>query len=188
MPRQLDPNFVAALNAGLFLPVFLVDLTFISGTYHLATTPYALAWNGNTYTGTGTLGEISTNKETINIEATGMTVTLSGVDPAILQECLDDVSIGAPATIWFGALNPANPGLLMGAPAIDYQGLIDAPSITTDTQQCSISLAIESRMLRLQSGGQQRRYTSADQRLLYPDDTFFQWVETNNDLALKFGQ
>ncbi len=188
MPRQLDPTFSAALQGGVILPFFAVDLQFKSGAYHLASTPWPITLgNGTTYTGTGSLGKIGAVRETMDVEATGITVTLSGVDTAILQECLEDIQLGAPATVYFGALNPANPSQALGNPSVYYQGLVDQPSHTSGPETCSISLAIESRMLRLQSGGQQRRYTSADQRITHPDDTFFSWVESLNDRALRFG-
>ena len=49
-----------------------------------------------------------------------------------------------------------------------------------------IQLALENRMIQLQRPNV-LRYTSADQRLRFPTDTAFGWVEQLNDLALIWG-
>lgn len=100
-----------------------------------------------------------------------------------LYDVLTDVQLGAPAKIWFGLM--AN-GSLIGSPYLIFSGLVDQPSLEVDAQTLTISLALESRMsdLARPSG---RRYTAADQRLRYPDDTGFNWVETLNDIALRWG-
>ena len=186
MPRQLDANFAFALSSGSISPFFAAEITFRSATHYLWSGPWPLTINGQVYDGIGTLGGISSCKETIETEATGITISLSGIDNTILQECLDDIQLGAPATVYFGALDPAT-AQVIGQPCVYYRGLVDKPSHTTGATTSTISLAIESRMLRLQSGGQQRRYTSVDQRLTHPDDTFFFQQEQLSDRALKSG-
>jgi len=95
---------------------------------------------------------------------------------------MQDVEIGAPATIWFGLIQN---GQLIGTYQI-FKGLVDQPSISIDTETVSITLALENRLTDLQRGNG-RRYTSADQNLYYPDDTGFTWVEILNDQALRWG-
>lgn len=186
MPRALDPAFATALQSGYILPFFALQLTFVSGTYYLCSLPCSITFGNQTYTGTGTLGKLSGIRESIDLEATGTTVSLSGVDNSILQQCLEDIQLGAPATIYFGALDPTT-AQVIGTPSVYFAGLIDQPTLQSSVTESTISLRIESRLLRLQSGGQKRRYTTADQRLFYPDDTGFDQVEQLSDRALKFG-
>ena len=187
MPRNLDPALAAILSSEAVVPFFAVSVTFVSQTFYLWSGPWPLSWNGQTWTGTGDVGQIGAVAESSEVKATGTTITLSGVDQAILQECLDDVWLGAPCTIYFGALNSATMQPA-GTPYSMYVGMVDQPTVNygIGDNACSISLAIESNMLRLSTGAQ-RHYTSADQRLRFPKDTFFFAVESLNDQALDWG-
>lgn len=101
----------------------------------------------------------------------------------MLQEALGDVRLGAPAKIWFGLMNN---GALLGVPYLVFSGLVDKPSVHIGLDTLSITLALENRLVNLQRANQ-RRYTSADQKLYYPDDMAFNWVESLNDIALRWG-
>ena len=102
---------------------------------------------------------------------------------SMLQEALGDVLLGAPAKIWFGLMNgPA----LLGVPYLVFSGLVDKPSVHVGTDTLSITLALENRLLNLQRANQ-RRYTAADQKIYFPTDMAFNWVESLNDIALRWG-
>jgi hypothetical protein len=96
---------------------------------------------------------------------------------------MNDIQPGAPAKLWFGCLSQ---GTIVGAPYLLFSGTMDLPTVSVGVDTISITLALETRMLDL-SRATNRRYTSADQRLLYPTDTGFSWVEQLNDLALRWG-
>jgi hypothetical protein len=183
MSRTLDPIFSTSLTAGQFGPVILVSLTFASATRYVWSGVGTLVWNGNSFTGIGSLGKISDISEGTDIQADGVTLTLSGLDPIWLGEALTDIQIGAAATIWFG--NMLN-GALIGTPYQIFQGTVDRPVVTGSGQTISIALELENRLSNL-SRASNRRYTSADQRLYYPTDIAFGWVEQLNDLALNWG-
>ena len=185
MPRSLDPLFAAALQTN-FYPFFALEITFVSQSFYLWSGAYPITFNGQTWQGTADLGKIASVSESGNVEAQGTSVTLSGINPAILQECLDDVRIGAPATTYFGAINPTT-GQPLGSPCILFAGLVDAPQVRMSPGgDCSITVAIESHMIRLSSGSQ-RHMTQADQRLRFPTDTMMNRVESCSDLALRWG-
>ena len=174
----------AALDAGAIAPVILVMLTFRSSTRYVWSGVGILAYNGNNYFGAGSLGEMGTVQEGIDVKASGTTLTLSGIDATFMAECATDIQLGAPAKIWFGLF--AN-GSIIGTPYLLYSGTVDKPKITLGGEKMSITLALENKMINLQRASN-RRYTSADQRLQYPTDTAFSWVEMLNDQALKWGQ
>jgi hypothetical protein len=186
MPRNLDSQYALSLLSGVMVPFFAVQITFKSGTYYICSLPFTFVVNGQSYTGTGDLGTISAVSEKVEVEATGTAITLSGIDNAILQQSLEDVQQGAPCVIYLGNLDPTTMQVI-GSPCVYYQGLVDQPSVQHGVTHSSITINIESRLLRLQTGGQQRRYTTADQRLTHPDDIGFSWVESLNDQALAWG-
>lgn len=103
----------------------------------------------------------------------------------MLQEALGDIWIGAPAKIWYGLMD-LETGALYGVPYLIFSGTVDKPSIHVGLDTLSITLALENRLVNLQRANQ-RRYTAADQKIYYPTDMAFNWVESLNDIALRWG-
>ena len=184
MSRNLDPNLSAALSNGLIFPVLMVMLTFRSATRYIWSGTGTIVSNSQTFQGVGSLGQIGSISEGVDVNAAGTTVSLSGIDPTLLGESMADIQLGAPAKIWFGLLSG---GQLIWPPYLMFSGLVDKPTITTGATQFAISLALENRMVDL-SRPSMRRYTSADQKAKYPRDISFDWVELLNDISLQWGQ
>ena len=183
MSRNLDPALSAALPNPNIQPVVLVMLTFRSSTQYACTYTGDVVWNGMTFKGTGSLGSVGTITEGVEVSAAGTSVTLSGIDPTLYAECMTDIQLGAPAKIWYGQM--AN-GQLIGNPFLTFAGQIDKPEVTLGVDSISITLSLENLMTNLQRPSN-RRYTSADQQVQYPDDTAFHRVELLNDMALLWG-
>jgi hypothetical protein len=183
MSRNLDSFLAAALPDSLIWPCFLVQLTFRSETVNAWTGIGTLVADGISYLGTGSLGTISAISEASDVKADGLTLTLSGIDPALLADSLTDIQIGASAKVYFGLM--ASASTLIGSYLV-FSGTIDKPQIRTSVESLTISLALENRLVNL-SRANQRRYTSADQRIYFPTDMAFNWVEILNDIALLWG-
>ena len=185
MPRNLDPTFASALGTGNIAPVILVVLTFLSQTCYAWSGVGNLLFNGNTYLGVGSLGKIGAITEGVEVRADGSSVTLSGIDPIYLAESLTDIQLGATAQIWFGLFSNQT-GSLVGQPYMVFGGCVDKPTVSPGRDTFTITIALENKLIDLQRLNM-RRYTSADQRLQYPDDTAFGWVEQLVDQALIWG-
>jgi hypothetical protein len=181
--RALDPNMQAALSAGVIVPAILCQLSFTSGTQYIWSGVGNLVWNGNTFTGVGTLGSIGAITEGTTVKANGTTVTLSGISASLYGDCMDDIQLGASASLWFALLSQ---GTIIGTPYMIFGGMVDQPTVSEGADTISITLDLETRLTNLQRPNM-RRYTSADQRLLYPTDNSMQWVEQMNDEALIWG-
>lgn len=184
MPRNGDPATLAAFASPNVLPIIFVQLVFASETVYACTLPAPYVWAGQTWQGTGDFGEVGSISESVDVNAQGTSVRLSGINASLIHEAIADVQIGAPAYVYLGALNPDLS--LKGAPLCMFGGCIDKPSISMDARSGTITMALESKMVKL-GRGQNRRYTSVDQRLKYPDDVAMAWIEALNDLALKYG-
>lgn len=184
MSRSLDTNLAAALSYGLVIPVLLAQLTFKSSTQYVWTGVGNLTYNAQTYIGVGSLGKMGAVTEGIEVKADGTSITLSGIDPTLLNDSMTDIQPGAPASISLGLLTQN--GVLIGAPYQLFAGTMDQPTVSVGAETISITIALENRMIDL-SRPSMRRYTSADQRLYYPTDSAFGWVEQLNDLALIWG-
>ena len=97
----------------------------------------------------------------------------------------EQIQLGSAAKLWFGLLDPST-GAIIGAPYMIWRGLVDQPTVDVSAETFSVTLALESTMTNL-SRATCRRYTAADQRLYYPDDTGFNFVEMLNDVANRWG-
>jgi hypothetical protein len=173
----------AALSSGVIVPAILAQLTFRSGTEYIWTGIGPLVYDAQTFTGVGSLGNIGSIVEGMDVRADGTTVSLSGIDPTLYADCMTEIQLGAPAKIWLALLSE---GVVIGAPYLLFSGLVDKPTVSTGPDAINISLALENRLTNLQRPTA-RRYTAADQHITYPDDTAFNWVEILNDQALVWG-
>ncbi|MBB6144709.1 hypothetical protein HNQ77_002665 [Silvibacterium bohemicum] len=184
MPRNVDTLNQAQLVSNQVSIAFLLQITFKSQTVYVSSTPFNLAWNGQTWLGVGDLASLSTVNEGTDIQAYGTSVTLSGIDPNLLKESLTDIQLGATANLYLAFLDPNNN--IIGTPTCMFGGWVDQPSITPGVDSITISLALESSMINLQRG-QMRRLTNADQQIDFPTDISMIWVPQLNFLALKWG-
>ena len=103
--------------------------------------------------------------------------------PSLITETLDDIELGAPAKVYLGLMQD---GAILGTPYLAFLGTMDQPGLKIGPDTMTISLSLENKLTNLQRANQ-RRYTSADQRQIYPDDTAFSWVEQENDIAERWG-
>jgi hypothetical protein len=184
MSRNLDPTMLTALSSGLISPVIMAILTFKSSTQYIWSGVGNLIYNGNTYIGVGSLGKIGAVSEGVTVQAEGTTITLSGIDSALLSDSLIDIQPGAPAVLYFALMTN---GVLVGSPYQLFKGTMDSPIVNVGAKTISITISLENKMIDL-SRPSCRRYTSADQRLQYPTDSGFQFVEQLSDLALNWGE
>ena len=184
MPRQLDSATISEIGSNQVSLCYLLQITFTTGTVYLTSAPVNLSWNGQTWLGLGSLSSVGPIAEGSDIQAYGCTVTLSGIDPVLIADSLNDIQIGAAATLYVGFLTPAM--ALVTAPTIIFAGQVDEPTISYGAETVTISLNLESPLIRLQRGSF-RRLTAADQRINYPGDSGFDWVPSLNFMALRWG-
>jgi hypothetical protein len=173
---------IASVQANSVGLCWLVDLQLVSGVEHAWTGIGTLVWNGNSYKGVGSLGGVSDIQEGSEVRADGTSIALSGIDPTLLNESLNDIQVGAPASVWLGIF--AN-GALSAAYKV-FGGTVDVPRIGVGPSALTIALALETKLANL-GRANNRRYTAADQRRYFPDDSGFNWVEVQNDIALLWG-
>lgn len=180
MPRDLAAANQAAVISDYVELVLLVRLDFASETVYIASTPFNLSWNGQTWLGVGTLGSVSGVSEDTEVKAAATMLTLSGIPTELINDARQVVIFGGLAQLYVGFLSN---GALVTDPIPANLGLIDAPQFDVDTPTCSISVTIESEMADLQRsrGG---RLTACDQRSRYPWDACCDIVSKIQDKLL----
>ena len=175
----------AALAAPVLRCALLASLQFADGMQYLWSGLGPRVWNGNTYTGVGSLGSISTISEDSTVEAKGVAFTLSGIPADLVSEVLWETRILYQAQAYFALFDAS--GNLIADPILSYQGKMDQPTISDDGKTCSIEIACENVLVDLNRACY-RRYTNDDQQIdlaatltrlglpLTTVDTGFRWV------------
>lgn len=185
MPRELTPAFLAAIKSGVIRPALFVEMFFRSGPVHAWTGIGPQVWNGHTWLGVGSFGSVSTIEEGSTVTAQGVTLMLTGIDPALLSSTLTEFQVGLPVTIWL-ALYDDN-GELIPDPTISFAGRMDQPTIDVGATTATISIACENRLADM-NVSVERRYTNEDQRIDYPNDRAFEYVNSIQDVTINWGR
>ena len=161
-----------------------------------------LTVEGITYAGTGNMMQISQVTETADLRAAGAMITLSGIPLETISLAMQEPYQGRLCRIKFGILE-ANQNktvnedgsaiLLEDTSDIDntigvvsllinlFTGYMDTMDIMEGADTAMISLAVENKLIDLQSRNT-RRYTSEFQKNTYPNDKAFDYL---NDLQTK---
>lgn len=182
MARNADSGLLTAFASGLLVPAIFAQLGFRSSTQYAWSGVGPIVVDAQTYLGVGSVTGVGAVIEGTDVTAAGTTLTMSGIDPTVLDECLTDIKSGGEAKLWVGAFS----GLTLIARYLWFDGVIDKAMSTQSDTTATISLALESRLLDL-GRATQRRYTAADQNNVFPTDTAFNWVEVLNDATFNWG-
>lgn len=184
MTRSLGTNFTNALSADALNPFFAVKMDFAGGAVNLWGGYGNITIDGETYAGSADFLTISEIDETSEIKATGINVTLSGVPSALVSAALTDNYQGRDITVYFGTLTDA--GAINNTPYVLFRGKMDVMSIQESGEQATINITGESRLIDLEIA-RERRYTSEDQKIDFPDDKGLEFVADLQDKQIIWG-
>lgn len=172
--RTLTTTVQSELERDTVLPALFVELLFDSGPLRLWSGLGNATINGETYTGTGTLGTISEIEESAgDVRASSVAMTLSGIPSSYLSIGLAEQFQGRPASIWLAFLDAA--GAIMPDPIRVFKGRMDYPALEENGDTAKITVFAESHLIDLERP-RIRRYTDEDQRELYPGDTGLRFI------------
>lgn len=186
MARELPTGFSALLTQKTVPGAFLVQLNWPDGTVYMWNGYHSLVWNGQTWLGLGHLGGISEVKESTDLAANGLNLTLSGVPSANVAKVLRNDTQGRPGKVFFGILNSANPGAFTVDPLCIFDGVIDNPSLSDDGKTATIEVPLEKEFIDNRSAAS--RYTHEDQKQLYPLDKGLEFVAGLADKTFTWGK
>jgi hypothetical protein len=186
VPRpDATPEFIAAVESGYVRPAIFVEIHFLTGPVYVWSGAGSIAWGGVSWLDVGNFGSISPIEEGATVSARGITLSLSGVDPTLLSDVLNEYQQNLPAVIYFGVRD--NTGALIPNPITSWAGRTDQPTITVDGESATISIACENRLVIL-NNSVERRYTDADQKRDYPDDRGFEFVNAIQNVTIYWGR
>lgn len=186
MARDLTAGMISAVQGETIRPILLAKVATTGGDVRAWTGVGDLTFNSEVYVGTGLLGAISDIQESSDLQANGVTFTLSGIPSTMISLALNQVRQGMNAQIWFGALDLTT-GALVSAPYELFTGFTDVPSIDEGGETASISVTAENRLIDL-NRARARRYTGEDQAITYPADLGFEFVPALQDREIIWGR
>lgn len=180
MTRSLPSGMATALASSAIEPFYAVELLFDSGAIRLWTGFGDKTIDGQTYLGSGDFLNISDIEEVGNLNAKGITLTLSGINSTIMSYALTEAYQGRTARVLFGL------GGVSDTVEV-FAGLMDVMSIKHSGESVQISMSVESKLVTLRRANV-RRYTSSSHKSRNAGDTFFDSITTFQDKVISWGR
>lgn len=185
MSRTLTTAMSNALVADVVRPIYLVRMVFDSSDLNVWSGMGDLSYGGETYTGLGDLLSISEIKETADVQATGMNVSLAGVKSSLVTIAKDQDYQGRELTVSLGAFDSS--GDLIADPVIIFSGFMDTMTINEAGEYSSITIAVENKLIAFERS-KVRRYTAEDQKINHPTDKGFEFVTAIVEKEIFWGR
>lgn len=163
--------------------VLLYELYFPTGTVRFCNRNHPVDWDGNTYLGAASVGQVEPVSENVDPTALARTIRFSGIDPDYLTAVLDDDYQGQTMREYLAVLDDEL--RILDDPLLIFEGRMDEPTITCG-ETFQIDLTVENRMASWDQP-RLRRYNHADHTARVPGDLFFEFVEELQDKVIVWG-
>ena len=177
---------VAELLAADHQIVFLaVKAEFDTETLHLWSGDTDLVIDGATYTGVGTLLNLSEIEESLELKSTNVNISLAGMDSTVLNLALSENYQNRNITVFTGYLSGGTDHI-QGTLTL-FKGRMTAMTIADDPSGATIMLNCENRLIDLQRPSN-LRFTKESQKFIDSTDTCFSRVASLQDKEIVWGQ
>lgn len=185
MSRDLTAGMVTEVTGGNLEPRIFAYLDFPSGAVRVWDGIGNKSWDGETWTGVGTLGSVSFPKETTEVRAEGCVLSLSGVPPSMISLVLSDKPRGRAATVYLACLDGG--GSIIADPVALFSGRMDHTTIVEDGETATVNVHCESHFIDL-GRASDWRYSHEHQQILFSGDEGFEFAATLPDMELHWNE
>lgn len=175
----------SAVTADLVRPIILVQCAFDSGNLNLWNGVGNLTVSSVDYVGAGTLLNIGQIEETSELQANGITVTLSGITDPLLEKARDEDYQGRELKVLLGAMDASNG--VISTPVNVFSGFMDTMVINDSSETATIQIAVENRLIEFERT-RVRRYTAEDQLIDFPNDKGLEFVADMAEKEIVWGR
>lgn len=183
MSRTTTGAVDTAHAAGNVPQIVLVELDFPSQFLRLNNSAVSFSWNGYDWLGVGRLGAIDAVSEGADLQARGLALRMTGIDPAAISLALGTQYQGRSCKLWVAPLTDAH--AIIADPVLTFWGRMDTMDIDLgDT--ATITVNAESRLADWDRP-RVRRYNHEDQQIDYPGDMGFEFVPRMVEAELTWG-
>ena len=180
MSRTVPAAILTALAQPQVYPFYAVEMMFDTAPLRLWTGYGDRTISLNTYIGTGNLMSISGLEEAGDLSAKSASLTLSGIDNAIVALALAEPYQRRICRIFFGVSSVSDVVEV-------FSGYMNTMTIEDSGETSNISLTVESKLIEL-NRARVRRYTHESHQARHPDDTFFSFVADLQDKSVVWGR
>ena len=185
MSRDVTSSVNTIFQSQSVSPFLAIDLDFDGGNF-LAWTGYGnLTFGGTTYVGAGDFLSVSPVKESSEVQANGIDITLSGVPSDLISSALSETYQGRSCKLHLGVLDSSN--AVVSDPYVLFSGRMDLMSIDDSGETANINITVESRLIDLDRT-RERRYTSEDQKIDFPNDKGLEFITDLQDKEIVWGR
>ena len=191
--RNITAAYKTATEAALVMPFWLVFLDFLNTEgvvtpIRLSTIEAGITWDGHTWSGhmVGLL-YISPIIETTDGASETVTVTLDGIDSAIMASISTTQYQHRAAEIYLGLRNTSTKAVIVD-PFLTFSGTMDSDVIVDDGTIATQEIEIVSQLTRqLRPSG--IMYSHNDQQRLWPngDDSGLEFLAEMQGMQVKWG-
>ena len=185
MSRNISSGMASAVEADVVRPIVLVSCAFDSGDLNIWNGIGDLTVNSVDYVGAGTLLNIGEIAESSELQANGITVTLSGITDPLLAKARDEDYQGRELTVKLGAMDASN-GVITN-PVTVFSGFMDTMVINDSSETATIQVNVENRLIEFERT-RIRRYTAEDQKIDYPNDKGLEFVAEMQEKEIAWGR
>ena len=183
MGRDLSTSYQNQLDGLSLNPAIFVQFQFADGNLNLWTGYNDIVFNGQIFVGSGNVLAVDRIEETQELRATSVSFSLNGINSALTAAALTSNYQVRPAIMWFAVLNDSN------AVISTYQlfkGRMDIISFADNGETADFSIKCESNIIDIRKA-RERRYTSEDQKIDYPEDLGLDFIAKIQDIDIKWG-
>ncbi len=182
MPHNMTAAMEEALGQKVLRPRYIAELDFADEPVRVWSGIGILSWDGKSWTGVGDFGGIGDIEERGKVEADTLRLQLNGVPLANKALALARQNYqGRAAQIWLALMDEDE--ALIDAPVPVFAGPMDFMVVSETADSATITLEVSSELVDL-SRQRVLYYTAADQRVLFPGDTFFDFVPSATEEIL----
>lgn len=181
----LDTAIVNRLGADHQELFFAIKAEFDTSTIRLWTGTEDLTISGATYTGAGSLLNISDVEETQELKSSGLSITLTGMDATVLDYALTENYQNRPITLFLGYLYGST-NETVGTLTL-FKGRMITMTVNDSPDGATITLDCENRLVDLNRPSN-FRYTKDSQEFLHAGDKGFDRVASLQDKEIIWGQ
>lgn len=183
MTRPAAAPLIAAAKQPVVRPFMAANLDYPDGPVRVCSLPQPVTIGGQTYYGTGAMGEISALEEGAENRSYGFTLQLSGI-PGNWAEYLRTQDVqGRMVTVYLGFVTEQYQVIgseIITVGRMDTQD-VQAGATTAVVVSCE-SIGVDWERARV------RRCTDADHRARHPTDGFFKYQAAMENMTLSWGK
>ena len=183
--QGLDASIVNRLGADQQALFFAVKAEFDTDDIRIWSGIDDITINSETYTGAGSLLNISNVEESLELKSSGLAVALSGMDSTVVSYALTENYQNRPITLYLGYVMGGT-NEVAGTLTL-FKGRMTSLVINDTPQGSTVSIDAESRLVDLDRPSN-FRYTKESQNFLHDGDTGFNRVASLQDKQINWGK